>query len=372
MAQAQDLRQAITSVAGRPGPVLSAYLSVNAEIPENQRSAYLVRLRDAMNDEGVPEELQQRVREYLEGETHPEARTLVIFADEDGLFEIYRLQVDVPESFRWGDPYVAPLMLALDEYEPYGAAVLDAERFRYFVVSPLSSAHGEEKMKANGFREVDLHPSEPYPRGGGSTDLDPAGRKHQANVHSFYKELGELARDITFREDVQRLILAGPGERTAEFRRTLPNELQERVVAEEHLDLGAPEGKLLDRLEAVRERAEHEREKELLDEIRESGVRGLDETVAALQEENRVYHLATLWELEAEIRWCDNDQLAIRDASREECPFCGRNTRMRQLKDVLVDLATARGARLDFMLGENENTDTLRDEFGGLAGLTRF
>jgi hypothetical protein len=24
------------------------------------------------------------------------------------------------------------------------------------------------------------------------------------------------------------------------------------------------------------------------------------------------------------------------------------------------------------MLGENENTDTLRDEFGGLAGLTRF
>jgi hypothetical protein len=24
------------------------------------------------------------------------------------------------------------------------------------------------------------------------------------------------------------------------------------------------------------------------------------------------------------------------------------------------------------MLGENENTDVLRDEFGGIAGLTRF
>lgn len=45
MAQAQDLKQTITSVAGRPGPVLSAYLSVNADIPENQRRAYLVRLR---------------------------------------------------------------------------------------------------------------------------------------------------------------------------------------------------------------------------------------------------------------------------------------------------------------------------------------
>ncbi|MDQ3863945.1 MAG: hypothetical protein M3317_10665, partial [Actinomycetota bacterium] len=300
------------------------------------------------------------------------ARTLAIFADEDGLFEIYRLQVDVPESFRWGEAYVAPLTLVLDEYEPYGAAVLDAERFRYFVVSPLSSAHTEEEMKANGFREVDIHPAEPYPRGGGSTDVDPAGRKHQSNIHSFYKKLAELTREITFREGVQRLILAGPKQRTAEFRRTLPNDLQERVVAEEHVDLGAPEGEILDRLEATRERAEHEREKELLDEIRESGVRGLDETLAALQEENRVYHLTVLWELEAEIRWCDNDQLAIRDISSEECPFCGRKTRLRPLTDVLVDLAAARDARLDFIIGENENTDTLREAFGGIAGLTRF
>jgi hypothetical protein len=221
MAQAQDLRQTLTSMAGRSGSVLSAYLSVNADIPENQGRAYLVRLRDAMHDEGAPEGLQRRVREYTGEETHPEARTLAIFADEDDLFEVYQLQVDVPESFRWGDPYVAPLTLVLDEYEPYGAVVLD-------------------------------------------------------------------------------------------------------------------------------------------------------ETIAALQEENRLYHLAALWELEAEIRWCDNDQLAIREIIGEECPFCGRKTRLRPLTDVLVDLATARGARLDFMLGENENTDTLRNEFGGIAGLTRF
>jgi len=367
MAQAQELRQAITSMAGRQGPILSAYLSVNADIPENQGRTYLVRLRDAMNDEGVPEDLQQRIRDYLDEETHPAARTLAVFVAEDGLFEVYRLQVDVPESFRWGAPNVAPLTLVLDEYESYGAAVLDAERFRYFVVSPLSSAHGEEETKANGFREIDVRS-----RGGGSGDFDPAGRKHESNIHDFYKQLGERTREITFQEGVRRLILAGPRERTTEFRSTLPNELQERVVAEEHIDIGAPEGELLDNLEAIRERAEHEREHELLGEIRERGVRGPDETITALQEENRVYHLAALWEMEAEIRWCDNDQLAIRDATAEECPFCGQKTRARPLTDVLIDLAAARGARLDFMQGENENTDILRDEFGGIAGLTRF
>jgi hypothetical protein len=132
--------------------------------------------------------------------------------------------------------------------------------------------------------------------------------------------------------------------------------LRERVVAEEQVNIGEAEGELLDDLEAIRER----------------GIRGPDETIAALQEENRIYHLAALWEMEAEIRWCDNDQLAIGDATAEECPFCGRNTRVRPLTDVLVDLAAARGARLDFMLGENENTDVLRDEFGGIAGQTRF
>ena len=368
MAKAQELRQAITYVADRQGPILSAYLSVNADIPENQGRTYLVRLRDAMNDEDVPKDLQQRIRDYLEAEDHPAARTLAIFVDRDDLFAVYRLQVDVPESFRWGDPFVAPLTLVLDEYEPYGAAVLDAERFRYFVVSPLSSADEEEEVKANGFKEIDLHPSEPYPRGGGSTHLDPAGRKHESNIHDLYKELGERTRDITFQEGVKRLILAGPRERTTEFRGALPNELKERIVAEEHVDISESEGELLDDLEAIRERAEHEREKELLGQIRERGVRGPDETIAALQEENRVYHLAALWEMEAETRWCDNDQLAIRDVTAEECPFCGQKTRVRPLTDVLVDLAAARGARIDFMLGENENTDVLRDEFGGIAG----
>ena len=372
MAQAQDLRQAITSMAGRGGPMLSAYVSVNAAIPENQERAYLVRLRDAMNDEDVPKALQERVRESLEGETHPGARTLAVFAAEDGLLEVYRLQVDMPESCRWGDPYVAPLTLVLDEYEAYGAIVLDAERFRYFVVSPLAGPEGDEQAKGNGFTELDLRPSQPYPRSHGSTDMDPAGRKQQELQHRYFKEMGELARDVAFREGVKRLILAGPKEVTAAFRDALPNELKDRVAADERVDLSASEGEILDRLEEIRERAEHEREGELLAEIRETGVSGPDETIAALQEENRVYHLVALWDLDGETRWCDNDGLAIRDITAEECPFCGQTTRVRPLTDVLVELAAARGARLDFVRGENENTDVLRDEFGGIAGLTRF
>jgi hypothetical protein len=112
------------------------------------------------------------------------------------------------------------------------------------------------------------------------------------------------------------------------------------------------------------------------------------DTVEALQE-GRVYQLIALWDLDAGIRWCDHDELAITEAAREECPYCGRDTRVRPLTDVLVDLAVARDARVELVRAQdpvvgtpNEDaearrerhgpSDVLRDEFEGLAGLLRY
>jgi hypothetical protein len=83
MAQAQELRQAMTQMAGRQGPMLSAYASVNAAIPENQDRVYLVRLQVRHERRGRPRRpAQERVRGFVEEETHPGARTLAVFADE--------------------------------------------------------------------------------------------------------------------------------------------------------------------------------------------------------------------------------------------------------------------------------------------------
>lgn len=369
MAQAQELRQAIGEISALEGPVLSAYVNVDPGVSQNQEQAYEVRARNAMDEAGVPEEVADRVRHTLM-EERPGARTMAIFADENGMLEVYRLQVALPETVRWGEPNVSPLLLALDEQEPYGVALVDAENFRYFVVSRVQGPGDDaEETKGSGYREVETAPSTPGPRGG--MDQDPQGQRTEHNIAQFYNELGERIRDITFREGVKRLILAGPKERTSDLRSRLPNDVADRVVAEENVPLDAPEGDILDRLEEVRERSEHERAGELLAEIRESGVSGLDRTIEALQVENRVHHLVLLWDLEGEIRWSDDDQMAIQDITRTESPS-GAETRVRPLMDVLLDLAATRGARVDFLRGEDENTVTLRDEFGGVAGLTRF
>lgn len=387
MAQAPDVQRLRDSLSGRSEPVLSAYLSVNARYPENQGEAYKVRLKDALGDMEVPEDLAARIRESVDEQVRQGARSLVFFLSEDGLFERYGLQVDLPEAYRFGEPYLAPLVLALDEHEPYGVALLDAERFRFFVSAPMGESSGDGEGSGGGFfRELDASPSSPGPRSG--MDQEPQSRRTEANIHEWFNELGELTRKLAFQNGVRHLILAGPKERTSEFREGLPQEVAKRVVAEENVPSEAPEKDLFDRLEAVYERAEKEREMALISEARERGVRGVKDTVEALQE-GRVYHLIALWDLEGEVRWSDTEGLAITDITQEESPYSGEPTRVRPLMDVLLDLAAERGARVQLVRADDEVAATpqedaqqerephdpasaLREEFEGLAGLLRY
>jgi Bacterial archaeo-eukaryotic release factor family 10 len=389
-AQAEDIKRLKERVEGHSGPVLSIYLSVNARYPDNQGQAYKVRLKDALREmEDLPEELDQQVRESVEGEVRQHSRTVVFFAAQDGLFERYDLQLDLPEAYRFGEPYLAPLILALDKHESYGVALVDAEEFRFFVSAPMGDPSGGSGGASSGyFREVDLKPSRPYPRGGGQTDLDPAGRKQQSNINRFYKDVGELTQKLVNQDNVKNLIIAGPKERTSDFLKALPEPLKERIVAEERVATNAPEAEIMQQFETIQQQSEREREDDLIAKVRENGVHGVKDTIEALQE-GRVYHLVALYDLEGETRWCDNDELAITDMMQKECPFCRQETRVRPVMDVLIDLATNRGARLEYVrsrddFGQTPNEDierehnrgdasaVLHEEFEGLAGLLRY
>src|SRR5215216_2120584 len=150
-AQAEDIRRLKERLEGQPGPVLSVYLSVNARIPENQGQAYKVRLREALEEMEVPEEIAEHVRESIQDQVHPGARTVVFFAAESGAFERYDLQVDLPEAYRFGEPYLVPLVLALDEHESYGVALVDAEEFRFFVSAPIGDPSEGSGGASSGF-----------------------------------------------------------------------------------------------------------------------------------------------------------------------------------------------------------------------------
>jgi peptide subunit release factor 1 (eRF1) len=350
-----------------PTPILSVYLSVNPTHQENRAKAYVVRLKDALKAAGAPKELSGRVLAYVDAE-RPSVGTLALFASRDGIFDVYPLRVDLPERVRWGEPYVVPLIFALQQHEPYGVILLDAHKARVFV-SVLGRM--EEELDAEnifttaGWREITISPSTAAPSGGAAKDAF----EHRLEAQSlrFYRDLGETVRGLIERFGLARLILAGPEERASTFVRALPRQVAEMVAATVPLPLEASEKEVMQRVSGAEELARNTRQEKLLAEARERGASGLDETLESLQE-GRVYHLLVPWPTEERVRWCDPCGLAFSGA--KSCPYCGSGTRERELVDVVLEMAEARGSRLEFVRGEN--ADMLREELGGLAGLVRF
>ncbi|MGF1472481.1 MAG: VLRF1 family aeRF1-type release factor [Rubrobacteraceae bacterium] len=364
----QDLRD---RMSGYRGPVLSAYVNVNPAHPENQGKAYVTRLKAALKECGAPEDLSKHALKFFQDEL-PHARTIAYFAATDGLLETSRIDLDLPEEVRWGEPDVAPLMLALDEYESYGVLLVDRKRFRFLATSLgeiEEVAESRNVLNTAGWRELTISPANATPRGGSSKD-DFKDRVEE-NTRRFYKGVGETVQREVQRQGIGRLILAGPGERTAEFRKALPGELRERVVGEVHLPVDAPEGEVLEKISSARRRAESDREAELLEKVREDGVYGMTATVEALQE-GRVSHLLVSWPLDDEVYWSADDGVVVLEGSPLESAYEEAQIRMRPLMDVLVDLAGSHGSRIEFVREESDVYEDLRDEFGGVAGLTRF
>ncbi|GEM89218.1 VLRF1 family aeRF1-type release factor [Oceanithermus desulfurans] len=378
----------------RSGPVLSLYLATNPASRDvldysasGKRKPFVIRAKDTLKALAVPEAIASRVIDRLEHDVI-RGRTRAVFATEDEL-EVYDLNVDLPVVnlphgevlARWGEPYVLPLVLALDEYERYAVVLLDEERWRLFEVYL-----NDVREVADAFRAVapetwrklsESKPATPMGLGArgttarGGMGRDRFDRRVLAWTHRFYRQLAGELEGWLERLGAERLILMGVPEETRYFEELLPRAVRERVVA--HLPMPAGGSKVdasevLALTEAAIEEAERRKEAELLDRIREEGVWGTENVLEALQQ-GRVYVLVMPWHPEGRVWRCPDTGYAALARERAEavCPGAAEEA---DLAETLVELAGLFGARVEFVRGDN--ADRLEREFGGLAGLKRW
>ena len=109
-------------------------------------------------------------------------------------------------------------------------------------------------------------------------------------------------------------------------------------------------------------------EQALLDEIRDVGRWSIPTVLQELQM-GRFHVLVAPWNLSGSVLRCAQG-LVVTDQKAAEAYCPGQSVQPVALRDVLVDLATAHGARLEFVHGEAESR--LLREFGGLAALSRW
>jgi peptide subunit release factor 1 (eRF1) len=390
----EEVRRIKESLKDLKTPALSLYLDINPAKPDNAGRAYALRAKDAMKALAVPEALAEKVLELLKHEVI-QAKTLALFADQARL-ELFPLQVELPlvravkTAFvdektsrlltdgalaHYGEPFLLPLVYALDEYERYGVVYVDQERWRVFEVFLGEIAEVKDAFLAldtEAWRRLSLDaPGRRFnlsgiARGGAGQDL--FAKRLAAWEERFYKALAhELVRHVEER-GFTRLLLMGPEEHTKLFLGYLPKRLKEKVVAElpSLPHPGASPGEVLKRLEPVLEEVERQAEVRLLEELEEAYPKAaFGPEVLARVQEGRVELWVLPWHLEKEVYACDGLYLA---EEAQALAYC-QNPEKKPLAVVLPELAAGYAAKLEFVRGEAEKRLLER---GGMAALLRW
>jgi peptide subunit release factor 1 (eRF1) len=390
----EEVRRIKESLKDLKTPALSLYLDINPAKPDNAGRAYALRAKDAMKALAVPEALAEKVLELLKHEV-VQAKTLALFADQERL-ELFPLQVELPlvravkTAFvdektsrlltdgalaHYGEPFLLPLVYALDEYERYGVVYVDQERWRVFEVFLGEIAEVKDAFLAldtEAWRRLSLDaPGRRFnlsgiARGGAGQDL--FAKRLAAWEERFYKALAhELVRHVEER-GFTRLLLMGPEEHTKLFLGYLPKRLKEKVVAElpSLPHPGASPGEVLKRLEPVLEEVERQAEVRLLEELEEAYPKAaFGPEVLARVQEGRVELWVLPWHLERELYACDGLYLA---EEAQALAYC-QNPEKKPLAVVLPELAAGYAARVEFVRGEAERRLLER---GGMAALLRW
>lgn len=384
MLKQENLRRIHEQIAAKPAPMLSLYLDINPANPSNSGKAYVTRAKEAMKALGVPEKVVQRALSATE--SLPQGRVRALFAGEDWV-EVYDLQTELPleggVEARWGEPYLTPLIYALDEYEPYAVVLVDREKWRLFElhmgrVEELEGAF--RAVAANEWRDLGEDATAAGGRSAGPGAVGHVGRasggsgKDHFNermgewTERFYREMAQRLAEIMKARGTGGLILMGPDPDTKNFAAHLPDGLPEPYILPSMPHSRVGPGELLKALEEHLPRLERLREQKLLDSIRERGIWGLQGVLEALQE-GRLHLLVVPWGLELRVFRCASGRVGLsREAAEAYCP--GEKVEEVSLKEILPALAQAYNVRLELVHGETETR--LHEEFGGLAGLVRW
>jgi len=400
MLKQKQTNELIENLSALEAPVLSVYADINPANPDNKGGGWRTRVKNALKD--IPDihkrtehrgSLYDAVLELL-AEERPAARTMALFAKQNHLGKTFvervDLQVDLPVvdlrqgrvEARWGEPYIMPLVYALDEYERTAVLHIDGANWRFFelymgeieecddIFKEIDEEDWKELKEAAEFILSGRVREKTEPTRAGDTK-DPYKKKRMTWLHKLYVRLSRLLEKALRALHIDRLVIMGDEDETGPFYNVLPKHLRQKIVARIHnpKDEKAPNiADIKARVEPVLEAAERQGEMALLDEIREQpGIWGLEPVIDALQI-GQIDTLVVPFDLDAKIWTCPD--LGFLAADPEKLKEVCEEVAELNLGDHIFALARDYGTRLEFVEGEPK--DRLMREFEGIAAKRRW
>ncbi len=317
-------------------PVLSVYL--NLEPSQANTDLIRLNLRNMLREVNMPQD-EARIWDYVDHGREWKGRALALFScAADDFFRAYPLGVPLRSRYFVGNqPYVKPLAHLLDDYGHYGIILVDKQRARFFSFH-LGELEELEEFQGEEVRHVKRGGASTFPgrRGGAAGQTHYEEEVTERNMRAAAEQAARLFEAKRWR----RLLLGGTDENVNLFRRYLPKSLQSLVVGTFAINLNANRAELLEKVLEIGQRAERQREAQLVEQMitaaakGEKGVVRLDETLEAVHA-GRVQTLIVRDGYRAKGYKCQGCGYLATQAL-EKCPFCDAS--FREIPDA-VELA---------------------------------
>ena len=305
----------------------------------------------------------QMVEEHLnENDREKGQQSLAIFASNiNNFFKVYKLGMPL-ENLLIVDtsPYIRPLARLVDEYEPFGLILLDSHRVKIYIV--YSGIVGYQKEKP-----IDI--INKHKKGGMSQARFQRLRK--GAIDHFLKDISDDIEKLFLKEQVARIIIAGPGNAKTMFNNILPPNIKSKVIDIIDMDFDEAEGRLISKAKKIALQDEKETSEKnmniLMDEILKNGlaVHGFRDTMdAAVNGQVELLFINKGYQIRGWI--CEKCQI-VDSGVKDKCPYCGSRTSEVDVIEEIIEFAQRTDTTIEFV------EDDLRlAKLGGVGGLLRF
>jgi peptide subunit release factor 1 (eRF1) len=284
----------------------------------------------------------------------PQARGLGLFFDgADGFFRTVEFDVPVQREAHWDRVfYLQPLANALDQFETYGIAMVDRQNLRLFTVF---LGHIEEHVR-EGFGPGRVR----HIKTSGTDRIASASRiqrKADEKLRLNLKHAVKMIDWLVEARHLNRLILAGTREITAEIRNRLPKRLALRVIGEVDIAIDALASDVLAATMDLAETCERDTEVQKVNEVintaskTDKAVTGLGHVLKAINSD-RVWELIYCEDWRASGFECERCA-GLFSIEKTSCPYCGG--KLQVVSDVVeraVEHALRNGSKVDVVVGE--------------------
>jgi peptide chain release factor subunit 1 len=297
-------------------------------------------IREAINKADPPDTEMEKVREdarkvlnFIKMDFKGRARGLAIFScQEAGLWQVYRLPVEVPEICVVNHvPHVSPMLKLVDESRKYCVVVADKEKARLFTMYLGKITEG-----------VDLFDVVPGWHKQGGWAQARFQRHIDDHVNRHLKNVANAIFQYHKAEGFGHLIIGGPPEVRTRLTRILHSYLQKLVAGSIAVDVMANPDEIMKIAKAIETETEEREQAEIVELVLSGSaqghptVTGFKENLKALRA-GRVHTLVLVEGHAVSGSYCDSCG-NIEDPDAEACDAC--ETELSDTSDVSEKLAT--------------------------------